>query len=340
MAPFDIIASKPVRQSNRRCSSKFLVTFSPLVGLFLFLLLIAAVVPTYLAFRRQSELNETSFSYDIKEHFPNDDLIDQHEMVANLTITSADLDKSTIKLKVLAKEEGDAFSNLTEPFAREYNGTIILINGESIAVSNMTGIIAKYIELPFDEGDAALYPFDRWQATLLILAKTVNGSISLPLSLNFKSIMQSYRLSVDIDPDPLQLGHASDKFLYLVTFNLEQTSFVKGFSIFVGVLMWLITLSAAAISYQIIVYGREVNLGDVAVSSTLLFALPEVRSTMPGIPKDVGQHIDVLGFIWNEVILSISVILTFAMWAYRIRDKNYMERERRYLLEREACLGG
>ena len=63
---------------------------------------------------------------------------------------------------------------------------------------------------------------------------------------------------------------------------------------------------------------RKVEPPTIAVSAALLFALPAIRNTQPGVPV-IGCTADAVGFFWNMAITSIALLLL--MWNYIIKYK-------------------
>ncbi|KAL1923279.1 uncharacterized protein VTP21DRAFT_8259 [Calcarisporiella thermophila] len=294
------------------------------IPIFLLIALFVTVVGTFFAFKNESENNLETYQHSSAEKESNPEFTKSLGIDVSFKVHYVDLDKSILKMKVNALLSGDLYTPDSP-----YSGASLSVDGTTIPLNSTTYINSKDIELSFDEGDAALYPFDKWEVGFLMFASILNNHTTslVPIDFDIKSVMQSNRFGIEVisNPEDLDTGSEIDtealRYLYLIKFKVEQTTFVKGFSIFVVVLMWLITLLTASVSYQIFLYGRKASLGDVAVPSTLLFALPSVRLTMPGIPTDVGQYIDVLGFIWNIAILALCVIISFVGWMFRHKNE-------------------
>ncbi|KAI8339675.1 hypothetical protein BC941DRAFT_349528, partial [Chlamydoabsidia padenii] len=89
-----------------------------------------------------------------------------------------------------------------------------------------------------------------------------------------------------------------------------------GFSIFMCLLMWALSLVMAIFGYQVLFHRRSVDVHACMLGITMLFALPALRSAQPGIP-DVGCISDVLGFYWNMAIIALVSITMLACWIAR-----------------------
>jgi hypothetical protein len=77
--------------------------------------------------------------------------------------------------------------------------------------------------------------------------------------------------------------------------------------------MWLLSLTAFFLAFLIWFNNRKVEPPTVGFVAALLFSLPAIRQTQPGIPS-IGCNIDVVGFLWNMfLVLCASLLL---MWNY------------------------
>lgn len=63
---------------------------------------------------------------------------------------------------------------------------------------------------------------------------------------------------------------------------------------------------------------RELDLLPLSLSITLIFGLPALRNTQPGIPP-LGAICDYVSFIWAENIVAVSVIVIMGTWLGRLR---------------------
>ncbi|EIE91856.1 hypothetical protein RO3G_16567 [Rhizopus delemar RA 99-880] len=88
------------------------------------------------------------------------------------------------------------------------------------------------------------------------------------------------------------------------------------FSIFICILMWLLSLLMGLFAYQVVFQKRKADAHGCMIGITTLFALPAIRSAQPGIP-DVGTVSDILGFYWNIAIIACSSIAIIIFWVIR-----------------------
>lgn len=69
-------------------------------------------------------------------------------------------------------------------------------------------------------------------------------------------------------------------------------------------------MCAFALACSVWIRHRKVEPPTIAVNAALLFALPALRNTQPGVPP-VGALIDVCGFFWNEVFRFFGIDFMF-----------------------------
>lgn len=110
----------------------------------------------------------------------------------------------------------------------------------------------------------------------------------IPLSIRLDASLTSFSFVPTLTPLEQRLG------LQIMTGRSTTT---LGFSIFMCLLMWALSLVLAIYGYQVLFHRRPVHAHTCMLGITMLFALPALRSAQPGIP-DVGCIADVLGFYW------------------------------------------
>jgi hypothetical protein len=92
-------------------------------------------------------------------------------------------------------------------------------------------------------------------------------------------------------------------------YTIQRTAMVRFFSMFVVLLMWLLSTFVVVMAIDhVIVRPRQVLPPTIGFTVSMLFALPAVRNTQPGIPN-MGCLVDVAGFFWNMAMISVAVLL-------------------------------
>ncbi|KAJ7575999.1 hypothetical protein C8J56DRAFT_974316 [Mycena floridula] len=83
--------------------------------------------------------------------------------------------------------------------------------------------------------------------------------------------------------------------------------------------MWLLTCMIVFLTAWVWITGRKVELPIVVMSTSILFALPNIRKGQPGITDTVGIISDLVGFIWNVILVSLSILALMANYIIRNR---------------------
>ncbi|KAG2177174.1 hypothetical protein INT43_007831 [Umbelopsis isabellina] len=213
-------------------------------------------------------------------------------------------------------------------FLLEPNGTLAGDNG--VVSQNLTLSLysMKYIHFPagesmepveivfdYDFGNDVDYPFDQYSGYFEIMAAmTGNISATVPISFKLEASVTTY----SFNPSFRQFNYETDKIGLKIVAGRSTTTL--GFSIFICILMWALSLVIALISYQVVLRGRRVDAHSTMLGITMLFALPALRSAQPGIPP-VGCAADILGFYWNMAIIACSAVAITMCWAVRWRPE-------------------
>ena len=98
---------------------------------------------------------------------------------------------------------------------------------------------------------------------------------------------------------------------------MKCSASVRFFSLFIVILMWLISLAVFVIAINFSVNSSLELAYDVpALAIGLLFAIPFVRGVQPNVP-DVGITIDIMGFFFNMILIAVAAILSLGAVASR-----------------------
>jgi len=224
------------------------------------------------------------------------------DIILLITITDMDPLRSVLKLKTTVdrqKKGSDAV-----------NGTLLLGSYKSVQLSSKTVVTEQEASAMVD-GDVSLYPFDTFTVDLPFAAtKTDPLADTKAESLSWAAlaygVMQNFRFQFIFQRDP-------SSSIVTLTVNVRRSPTARGFSIFIVSLMWLLTLGAVTIAFQIFLRGREIPANKISAIVSLLFALPSVRNTQPAVPP-IGTLLDTVGLFWNMVLVAMSAI--YVMFTY------------------------
>ncbi|KAI9281212.1 hypothetical protein BC943DRAFT_382833 [Umbelopsis sp. AD052] len=214
-------------------------------------------------------------------------------------------------------------------FLLEPNGTLAGDNGvlsQNVTLSLYSmrsfqfpaGETMEPVEMVFnyDFGNDVDYPFDQYSGYFEIMA-FASGNISATIPISFK--LEASVTTYNFNPTLRQFSYVTDKIGLKIVAGRSTTTL--GFSIFICILMWALSLVIALISYQVVLRGRRVDAHSTMLGITMLFALPALRSAQPGIPP-VGCAADILGFYWNMAIIACAAVAITMCWAVRWRPES------------------
>jgi hypothetical protein len=194
-------------------------------------------------------------------------------------------------------------------------------------------------------GELNKYPLDRYRTTLWLLmtrpAPTIKRKASnAPPSPEVPGGSQEDGLQVGTSalqrrttvPLTITLSASTPGLKFEGDVSRRSSSEVTGIELkirradsVISVSILLMTLMAGlAVSLLTIVFiamntRADVGLVPLSISISLIFGLPALRNVQPGVPP-VGALGDYVAFIWAEVIVGISAIMTAWIWLLRSRE--------------------
>ena len=97
---------------------------------------------------------------------------------------------------------------------------------------------------------------------------------------------------------------------------LKRTLPIRCYSVFIALLMLLISVSVLRMAQKRIKSTEAPEMGEMAFCAALLFAFPAIRNAQPFAPP-MGVLSDYLGFFWAESLVAISLIIKLNIWLRR-----------------------
>jgi len=226
-----------------------------------------------------------------------------------VTLTDVDPVRSVVKFNTKAR-----FDNAS---AELVNGSMLLGSYKRIKLSGK-----HYEEMDISliaDGDPNHYPFDVYTVELPYAVTTGNVlADAMSPSANWSgyafAALQNYRFDLKFVPH-------NETSIVSLQVTVMRSPTAKGFSLFIVLLMWLLSTSAVTIAFHSIFRMREVPPNLVSIFVSLLFALPSVRNTQPAVPP-IGTLLDAISLFWNMVMVSICAISMMMTFIYQSPDPN------------------
>jgi len=181
------------------------------------------------------------------------------------------------------------------------------------------------VQLTIDlRGDLSQYPLDRYAGLLavhlrpVVAGKAVDGEI--PTELLITSAKHDWRTSST-------LQNASGGSIE-VQLNAQRGTASIAFVFFELLIMALLAAMAIAMTYSAIVSAKALEFSLFVWLGAMIFALPAIRNTMPGVPG-VGTMADFMVFFWALIAIACCMV-TAAITYIRtsLREHRQLEAER------------
>ena len=195
----------------------------------------------------------------------------------------------TVRLTVVphgrfAKNGGELAQSINLDADGYAGGTITLLAGE----------IPPPVMLTLDlAGDLSQYPLDKYTANLTINLRPVvagqRAEVAVPTVLSVDSIKHDWKTNSSL----IQTTNRE----IAVQLTSERGTATIGFALFELLIMLFLACIAVAITYAAIVSPKPLEFSLFVWLGAMLFALPAIRGTMPGVPG-VGTMADFGIFFW------------------------------------------
>lgn len=168
-------------------------------------------------------------------------------------------------------------------------------------------------------GDVSFYPFDVHSLDMEIYAEepSANGNSSnatpVPIALSFISPLNTVAFSGDIST----VVEGNNPFIFSLTATVSRTVGIRAFTVFIALIMWILSLLTVAIAVVFIVYlERAPEAPMLAAFGAILFALPALRNSLPTAPG-IGCALDVASFFFNMLFVALSTITLLILYVTR-----------------------
>ena len=196
-------------------------------------------------------------------------------------------------------------------------------------------------------GELNRYPFDRYETTMWLLMTTPAGNAKANFSKTPENLPQealpteSLGIGASTFQQNLQLplslvlsaaipgikfnGNVSRNEITQLTgirLKMRRADNLIAVSILINAMMSALAISVLAMVLRNTEESGEFGLVPLPVAVALIFGLPALRNVQPGVPP-VGAFSDYVTFIWAELIVAVSAIIT--VWHRLLRPRSKSE---------------
>lgn len=256
---------------------------------------------------------------------------DKPGLIATLDLQALDPMKHEATFTLALGAQGNALVNESGRLNSNLRVTVTSAAGSQEIKYTAGEPVGKLtVSVPVD-GEYASYPFDTYTSGFEVAidtwAKAADGSIThvADVPTGFQAVGGAYGWDTVADL-PEGIGD----------WNVVSFSFSRAFSsqVFAIVLLGLAVIVAVlslTTTYLVFTNRRKLEIAFLPWMASLLFALPLLRSYLPGSPP-IGAAIDIFIYLWTIVATVIALVLIVATWARhdrRILEAEIDRRERR-----------
>lgn len=182
----------------------------------------------------------------------------------------------------------------------------IIVGSEKMQFQAGIPMNGKIINIFIQQGLTNSYPLDEYFTDFSVQAYA--GKFRLPTQLSLGGSVMGYSLSFNSENVT-----ALDGTLAIGAIKAERGLTTKFFSVFIVICMWLLSCSVFTLACTVWFSDGKIEPPTIGLSAALLFAMPAIRNTQPGVPS-IGCTIDTAGFLWNMFLVLTACLML--MWNY------------------------
>jgi hypothetical protein len=242
---------------------------------------------------------------------PAPEVVADDELLVLATVTGVDAVNGELRLRI-DPEPGPAFRSegvLTSELAVRTTALV----GPQLQTYPVGSVVVPYeVTLPLENGNVSRYPFDAYDANVL-LAATANGE-TVPVVLQIESLSLDHRIGIQGE-----LAASADTGLSAVSLRIEREWTAIIYGVGVMALMWMFAISGVLVSWSTIIWRVDPPMWVYGFFVGVLFALPPLRNSMPGDPPP-GTVVDVVAFYWSIAAVAVTLLLLMASWLRETRN--------------------
>ncbi|KAJ9049803.1 hypothetical protein DSO57_1020870 [Entomophthora muscae] len=153
--------------------------------------------------------------------------------------------------------------------------------------------------VPFIEGTVRDYPLETFVAKFPI---SIYGPSQIPFHASFDGLLQLFKVrfsalsssEIAVDATFKYLSSKPNSLIMLKLYRPPTTILI---CVFMAALMWVLAIAMVNLAWDALFFQRDVPPPLLGIGVAMLFALPTLRNSQPGVPA-MGCLLDMLGFFW------------------------------------------
>ncbi|KAG1678594.1 hypothetical protein FOA52_012601 [Chlamydomonas sp. UWO 241] len=297
--------------------------FLPLFSVLVIAMLLAVMLPVYFSFVAANAIQDEARVWPLDTVLDEMDQIDQ--FIVELDLTAVDPETRTASF-LFDLSLGGVYEHDTDSGVLDLKDGFTLsvkLGHQSLSYDSGDSVSDQFLDFVIDDISPLFnYPFDAYTLTMEIYCSEVNEtdtsnivSERVPTGVILYEGEQGWTTSAKLTA--LTFENGTERYGTKVVISIVRADSVKFFSMFIVILMWVISLGMLAIALNYVLSKSLELYYDVpGLAIALLFALPFVRDVQPSIPT-VGITIDILGFFFNMILIAIATVMVMAALSAR-----------------------
>jgi hypothetical protein len=288
-----------------------------LVTIVVVLVTVLVAGAVYATVRGYQSVSRASGKIDASSLTPDLLLLSDYYFVIVADVGSVSPDAHTASVRLNFGEidtkymDGDQVEMRT-PLTVSLFGTVTEASTSSTNSFTLNRGIAPMIDvtMALPEGESLRYPFDTYEGELLAIVKTSTGK-TVPSVVIARNAADGWTLSKE-------LTHRGTKSFGLAL-HIGRASDAQLYAVFILALMWALAIAGVVMAWILVRDRRREIGGDILVYlAALLFALPLIRTLLPGNPG-LGVLADFVVYFWVEAVVGITLVVLLFVWIERNR---------------------
>jgi uncharacterized protein DUF4436 len=165
------------------------------------------------------------------------------------------------------------------------------------------------VTMALPDGESSKYPFDSYHGFLIANTRTTDGK-AVPTLLVVSNQADGWTVSKSLIAQGKALGW---------DMHLSRASDAQLYAVFIMALMWALALAGVVMAVILIRNPkREISVDVLVYLAALLFALPLIRTLLPGNPG-LGVLADFAVYFWVEAVVGVTLVVLLFVWIERNR---------------------
>lgn len=235
--------------------------------------------------------------------------LEEDMLFVEATALNMDLQRNEMSFRLVFRPSG----SLTDGTRLQEDVTLVVndLSGATARTYDAGTVMEPTTVVVGLSGSQLRYPFDTYEAQLSLgaLLGTIRSQEPLPLDVSVGVALDQFTVEAQAERTPNTAT---------VDLDMGRRTAVIIWVLFFIALVWMIALSSAAIAWFIVVFAKDPPFWVYALFAAILFALPTLRSGLPGSPP-YGSLVDWAAFYWGIAIVAGGLIALMVVWNVEAR---------------------